>query len=62
MPRFDRCFAARNFFFQKRNAQFQFMRRLRGNILAQLNLRRFLAGREIVQVHRRFLGVNGSAR
>jgi hypothetical protein len=38
------------------------MRGLRGNILTQLNLRRLFAGREIVEVHRHFLGVNGSAR
>ena len=62
MARFDRCFAARDLFFETRDAGLQFMRGLRGNILAQLNLRRLFAGREIVEVHRHFLGVNGSER
>jgi len=62
MPRFDRGFAARNFLFQTRDAQFQFMRGKGGNILTQLNLRRLFTGCEIVEVHRHFLGVNGSGR
>ena len=62
MPRVDRGFAARNLFFQAGDALLQFMRGQGGNILAQLNLGRLFARREIIQVHRRFLGVNGSAR
>ena len=39
----DCCLAARDFLFQPRDARFQFMRGKGGNILAQLDLRRFLA-------------------
>ena len=62
MTRLDRFFAARNFLFQQRDALLQLVRGKRGNILAKLNLWRFLVRGEIVSVHRRFLGVKGSAR
>jgi len=62
MSRRNRYFASRNFFFEQRDARLQFVRGKCRDILAQLNLWRFLARSEIVQIHRRFLGVKGSTR